>query len=110
MSERSGPTAAPAQQRRRSVFRSSALARRGSPRPSRWRATYSDEWLVGAEYELFQGISLGVNYTHRHFGRVLEDVGTLPMIAYFLDSDSAARRPVGKRIGRKRDAGCEPLR
>ena len=49
------------------------------------KSTYSDEWLVGAEHELFQGISVGINYTHRNFGRVLEDVGTLPMIAYFLE-------------------------
>jgi outer membrane receptor protein involved in Fe transport len=49
------------------------------------RSTYSDEWLVGAEYELFRGVSVGLNYTHRNFGRVLEDVGTLPMIAYFLE-------------------------
>jgi hypothetical protein len=49
------------------------------------QSTYSDEWLVGAEYELFRGISVGLNYTHRHFGRVLEDVGTLPMIGYFLE-------------------------
>ena len=49
------------------------------------KATYSDEWLVGAEHELFPGINVGINYTHRNFGRVLEDVGTLPMIGYFLD-------------------------
>jgi hypothetical protein len=30
-------------------------------------------------------LSLGVRYTNRRFGRVLEDVGTLPMIAYFLE-------------------------
>ena len=48
------------------------------------KSTYSDEWLVGTEYELAPGFSLGVNYIHRTFGRVLEDVGTLPMVAYFL--------------------------
>lgn len=48
------------------------------------KSTYSDEWLVGAEYEVLPRISLGVRYTHRNFGRVLEDVGTLPMVAYFL--------------------------
>jgi hypothetical protein len=49
------------------------------------RSTYSDEWLVGGEYELMRGFSVGVDYRHRQFGRVLEDVGTLPMIAYFLE-------------------------
>jgi hypothetical protein len=48
------------------------------------RSTYSDEWLAGAEYEWTPGFTLGLNYIHRNFGRVLEDVGTLPMIAYFL--------------------------
>jgi len=49
------------------------------------KSTYSDEYLVGAEYEIFRNFSLGVNYVHRNFGRVLEDVGTAPMVAYFLD-------------------------
>jgi hypothetical protein len=49
------------------------------------RSTYSDEWVVGAEHELFSGVNVGINYAHRRFGRVLEDVGTLPMIAYFLE-------------------------
>jgi hypothetical protein len=48
------------------------------------KSTYSDEWLTGAEYEAISGFTLGVNYIHRNFGRVLEDVGTLPMAAYFL--------------------------
>jgi hypothetical protein len=51
------------------------------------RSTYSDEFLVGTEYELLPGFSLGVNYIHRNFGRVLEDVGTAPMVAYFLNED-----------------------
>jgi outer membrane receptor protein involved in Fe transport len=75
------------------------------------KSTYSDEWLLGVEHELFQGISLGLNYTNRRFGRVLEDVGTLPMIAYFLEdvpgSDSVeyfitnpdANTPVAGNLG-----------
>ena len=54
------------------------------------KSTYSDEWLVGAEYEWFPGVNFGINYTRRSFGRVLEDVGTLPMIAYFLDDVEGA--------------------
>jgi hypothetical protein len=49
------------------------------------RSTYSDEWLAGAEYEALPGLTLGANYIHRNFGRVLEDVGTLPMAGYFLE-------------------------
>jgi hypothetical protein len=49
------------------------------------KSTYSDEWVGGAEYELLPGFSVGANYVHRSFGRVLEDVGTLPMVAYFLE-------------------------
>jgi hypothetical protein len=48
------------------------------------KSTYSDEWLAGTEFEWRPGLTLGVNYIHRNFGRVLEDVGTLPMAAYFL--------------------------
>jgi hypothetical protein len=54
------------------------------------KSTYSDEWLVGAEYEWFPGVNFGINYTRRSFGRVLEDVGTLPMIAYFLEDVEGA--------------------
>jgi hypothetical protein len=49
------------------------------------RSTYLDEWLVGAEHEIFRNVSAGVRYIHRDFGRVLEDVGTLPMVAYYLE-------------------------
>jgi outer membrane receptor protein involved in Fe transport len=48
------------------------------------KSTYMDETIVGVEYELVQGLNVGVRYVHRRFGRVLEDVGTLPMVAYFL--------------------------
>jgi outer membrane receptor protein involved in Fe transport len=48
------------------------------------RSTYSTETLVGAEWEVAPGLSLSAHYTRRRYGRVLEDVGTLPMVAYFL--------------------------
>jgi hypothetical protein len=53
------------------------------------RSTYSDEYLAGAEYEILPNFSVGVNYTHRNFGRVLEDVGTVPLTAYFMFPDEA---------------------
>ena len=48
------------------------------------KSTYMDEVVAGAEYEIMTGLSLGARYIHRAFGRVLEDVGTAPMVAYFL--------------------------
>ena len=48
------------------------------------RSTYSTETLIGAEWEVAPGLSLGAHYTRRRYGRVLEDVGTAPMAAYFL--------------------------
>jgi outer membrane receptor protein involved in Fe transport len=49
------------------------------------KSTYTDEWLVGAEYEVLPNFALGAHWQSRRFGRVLEDVGTAPMAAYFLD-------------------------
>jgi hypothetical protein len=54
------------------------------------KSTYSDEWLGGLEYEVVPGFSLAANYIHRSFGRVLEDVGTAPMVAYFLEQDAGS--------------------
>jgi len=48
------------------------------------RSTYSNEIVTGAEWEALPGLSLAARYTHRDYGRVLEDVGTAPMAAYFL--------------------------
>jgi hypothetical protein len=49
------------------------------------KSTYLDEILIGFEHETFPGLNLGIRYINRRFGRVLEDVGTAPMISYFLD-------------------------
>ncbi|HUR55940.1 MAG TPA: TonB-dependent receptor, partial [Gemmataceae bacterium] len=48
------------------------------------RSTYSNEIVAGVEWEAVRGLSLAARYTTRNYGRVLEDVGTAPMIAYFL--------------------------
>ena len=48
------------------------------------KSSYLDEALVGFEFEAAPGLSLGVRYIHRTFGRILEDVGTVPLTAYFL--------------------------
>ena len=49
------------------------------------KSTYADEWLVGGEFEVLTNITVGASFQSRRFGRVLEDVGTAPMAAYFLD-------------------------
>jgi hypothetical protein len=49
------------------------------------KSTYLDEWLVGVEREIVPNVSAGIRYINRRFGRVLEDVGTLPMVAYYLE-------------------------
>ncbi|HET7617809.1 MAG TPA: hypothetical protein VFK20_04810, partial [Vicinamibacterales bacterium] len=54
------------------------------------KSTYQDEWVVGAQHELVQNVSVGVNYVRRRFGRILEDVGTAPMLAYVLGTVPAS--------------------
>ncbi|MPY86309.1 MAG: TonB-dependent receptor plug domain-containing protein [Luteitalea sp.] len=51
------------------------------------KSTYVDEVLVGVEYEAWPSVNLSARYVHRSLGRVLEDVGTAPMAAYFLFPD-----------------------
>ena len=53
------------------------------------KSSYLDEALVGFEFEAAPGLSLGARYIHRSFGRILEDVGTVPLAAYFLFPDQA---------------------
>jgi hypothetical protein len=48
------------------------------------KSTYLDETLVGFEFEAAPSLNLGVRYMRRRFGRVLEDIGQAPMVAYFL--------------------------
>lgn len=51
------------------------------------KSTYLDEVVAGIEYEAWPGVNLSARYVHRSQGRVLEDVGTAPMAAYFLFPD-----------------------
>ena len=48
------------------------------------KSTYMDEALVGYEREALPGMSVGIRYIHRNMPRILEDVGTAPMLAYEL--------------------------
>jgi len=48
------------------------------------KSTYMDETLVGYEREALPGMNIGIRYIHRNMPRILEDVGTAPMLAYEL--------------------------
>jgi hypothetical protein len=48
------------------------------------KSTYLDETLVGFEFEPFTNLNVGARWVHRRFGRILEDVGTVPMAGFFL--------------------------
>jgi hypothetical protein len=52
------------------------------------RSTYSTETLVGWQWEAAPGLSVGANYQRRRYGRVLEDIGTAPLVAYLLSPES----------------------
>ncbi len=49
------------------------------------KLSYTDEWLAGVEREVWPNTSVGVRYSYRTIGRVLEDVANAPMVAYDLD-------------------------
>ncbi|QRN95262.1 TonB-dependent receptor [Archangium violaceum] len=48
------------------------------------QAQSSDEYLVGAEYELFANIRAGASYTHRNMNSVIEDMSNDDGNTYFL--------------------------
>lgn len=48
------------------------------------RLSYVDELVAGTERELLTGLSMTVRYTYRTIGRVLEDVGSVPIVAFDL--------------------------
>ena len=48
------------------------------------KLSYTNEYIVGVERELFPSTTFGVRYTYKNIGRVLEDVANAPMVAYDL--------------------------
>jgi outer membrane receptor protein involved in Fe transport len=48
------------------------------------KLSYTNEYIVGVDREIMPNTSLGVRYTHRNIGRVLEDVAAFPVVAYDL--------------------------
>jgi hypothetical protein len=52
--------------------------------------SYKDEFVVGYEYEVFKGTSLGVRYIRRTIGSILEDIAPFPLVAADLGIEGAA--------------------
>ena len=55
------------------------------------RSSFLNEFIGGAEYELFPGTKVGARYIHRNIGRVLEDVTPFPIVAANLGIEGADR-------------------
>jgi outer membrane receptor protein involved in Fe transport len=53
------------------------------------KSTFSDEFLVGAEFEIGRGVSLGGRFIHRSMGQILEDYQPAPMVAFDLGCPGA---------------------
>ena len=47
-------------------------------------STYTDELLGGIEFEVGRNMSVGARYIHRKLPQILEDIGQLPVVGYFL--------------------------
>ena len=48
------------------------------------KLSYTSEFIIGTEREVFPNTTVGVRYTFKNIGRVLEDVANAPMVAYDL--------------------------
>ena len=45
------------------------------------KLSYYNEYIIGTEYEIVQGLNLGARFVHRDIGRVLEDIQPFPVVA-----------------------------
>jgi carboxypeptidase family protein/TonB-dependent receptor-like protein len=45
------------------------------------KLSYYNEYILGTEYEVAQGLNLGARFIHRDIGRVLEDIQPFPVAA-----------------------------
>ncbi len=52
------------------------------------KSSYQDEWTAGAEYEVSSGFNLGLRVIRRSMPRIMEDIGTLPVVAYEVAGDT----------------------
>ena len=53
--------------------RSTLLGGHATPVDPDLKGQYSDEWIVGTEYEVARNLSVSVKYVRRNLGRVIED-------------------------------------
>ncbi|MBL8949674.1 MAG: TonB-dependent receptor [Myxococcaceae bacterium] len=71
-----------------------------SPVDPNLRPQSSDEYLIGAEYEVLENGRLGVSYTHRNMNAVIEDMSRDEGTTYFIGNPGygiASDFPVAKR-------------
>ena len=52
------------------------------------KGQYSDEWIVGTEYEVARNLNVGVKYVRRNLGRVIEDFLVPSEDHYFIANPS----------------------
>jgi outer membrane receptor protein involved in Fe transport len=48
------------------------------------KLSYTNEYILGFDREIMRNTSIGLRYTYRNIGRVLEDVAAFPLVAYDL--------------------------
>ena len=53
--------------------RSTLLGGHATPVDPDLKGQYSDEWIIGGEYEVARNVSVGAKYIRRNLGRVIED-------------------------------------
>lgn len=68
--------------------RSTTLGGHATPVDPDLKGQYSDEWIVGGEYEVARNLSLGVKYVRRNLGRVIEDFLVPSEGQYFIANPS----------------------
>jgi len=47
---------------------------------------YTDEYLGGVQYQVYRDITVGLDYTHKQIGRVIEDMSTNDGATYFISN------------------------
>ena len=57
-----------------------------TPVDPKLQGQYTDEYLAGMQYQVYRDISVGVDYTHKQIGRVIEDMSTDDGATYFLSN------------------------
>jgi Carboxypeptidase regulatory-like domain/TonB-dependent Receptor Plug Domain len=49
-------------------------------------STYKNEFIGGVEFEVGRAVNLGFRYIRRTMPQILEDIGELPVVGYFIDA------------------------